>query len=81
MTATHKKKRHFSPKHIALLFLFYWAFAAAVVALATIYVKWLMQPLQLALLGIGSLVFAGVSTWVHVRKGKRTAIDDMADRL
>ena len=80
-TQKKKKKRHFSRKHITVLFLLYWAIAAAMVALATIYVKWLMQPMGLALFGIGSLVFAGVSTFVHVRDGKRTQIDDIADRL
>lgn len=81
MKKDKKKNRHFSRRHITLLFLFYWAFAVALVALATIYVKWLMQPSGLILLGMGSLVFAGITTFSHVRRGKRTEIDDIADRL
>jgi hypothetical protein len=75
------KKRHFSGKQKFTLFLTYWAGAAAVVALAVFYVEFLMRPTALVLLGIGTLVFALVSTIVHVRQGKHTAIDDIAKRM
>jgi hypothetical protein len=74
-------KRHYSGKQKAALFFTYWAFAAAVVALAAINVEFLMRPISLILLGIGSLVFALVSTIVHVRQGKQNAIDDIAKRM
>jgi hypothetical protein len=75
------KKVHYSGKRKAMLFLTYWAGAAAIAALAVFYVEFLMRPTALIIIGIGTLIFALVSTIVHVKQGKHTAIDDIAKRL
>ncbi|MEM8954050.1 MAG: hypothetical protein AAGD22_07875 [Verrucomicrobiota bacterium] len=76
-----KKKKHVSMKRKVALFLSYWGCAAVVAALAIFYVEELMRPVTLiAILG-GTVIFALVSTIVHVKQGKHSAIDDIADRF
>ncbi|MEM7145361.1 MAG: hypothetical protein AAF591_09510 [Verrucomicrobiota bacterium] len=76
-----KKKKHVSMKRKVALFLSYWGCAAVVAALAIFYVEELMRPVTLILIVGGTVVFALVSTIVHVKQGKHSAIDDIADRF
>ena len=81
MSKNSSNPRGLSGKEIARIFVIYFVLYCMLATLALFGVKALVQPFGITVIAIGSVVVPAVATLVHVRKGKKDGIDDIASRL
>ncbi|GBD87490.1 hypothetical protein BMS3Abin03_01424 [bacterium BMS3Abin03] len=77
-TKKRKAKSHFKIGHILGLFFMYFSIAFIIFAWLDYYSYEFFNPVPF---GILFFILAIIATIVHVRKRKRTGIDDLVDKL
>ena len=75
---TQKKPAHFSVKHQLALFVVYAFFIFVILTLIDLFALGLLGFLWITVIAV---VGAAIATWVHVRQGKVSEVDEMADEL
>lgn len=70
-----------SGKQLARLFVTYWAIAFMVVVLSFYAIADLVTVNLAYILLAATIVVAAVATLIHVRKGKKSSIDEIAKRM
>ena len=68
-------------KHLARLFVTYWAIAFIVVVMSFYAIADLVTLRLAYILFVATIVIAAVATLIHVRKGKKNSIDEIAKRM
>ncbi len=70
-----------SGNRVVRLFVTYWAIAFGIVVLSLYGIADLLTVNVAYALLAATIVVAAVATWVHIRKGKKNSIDEIANRL
>jgi hypothetical protein len=73
--------RGLSGKSKVKIFVVYFVMFGMVATLACFTVQILMQPAGIASLAVASIVLPAIATFLHVRKGSKDGVDDIARRL
>lgn len=73
--------RGLSRKSKVKIFVVYFFLFAMIATLACFYVQTLMRPFGIAILAVASIAVPAIATYLHVRKGRRDGVDDIAKRL
>ena len=81
MTKTSSNPRGLSGKDIFRIFAIYFILYSMLATLCFWGVKFFLSTPGIILLCIGWIVVPGIATWLHVRKGKKTGVDDIAKRM
>ena len=76
-----EKKNSVSGKRLARLFVTYWALAFMIVVMGLYPIAELVTLNLAFILFVAITVVAAVATWIHVRKGKNTNIDELAKKM
>ena len=80
MSKNPNNRSGLSGKAIAWIFVVYSVLYAMVAALVLFGVKVLLGPIGITVLAVGSIVVPAIATFIHVRKGKKGAVNDIAKR-
>lgn len=81
MSKNPNNPRHLSGKAKATIFVVYFVLFGMVATLACFSVQSLMTPAGIAILAVAGIVLPTIATVLHVRKGKKDGIDDIAKRM
>jgi hypothetical protein len=73
--------RSLSRKSIFKIFVTYWALFTMLATLTFFTVGSLLSPTMLVILSVASIAVPLVATLIHVWKGKKDGIDDIAKRM
>ena len=76
--SNQKKPAHFSAKHQLALFVVYAFFIFVILTLIDLFALGLLGFVWITVIAV---VGAAMATWVHVRQGQVTQVDEMADEL
>ena len=81
MSENHHNPRGLSGKAKIKIFVVYFVIFGMLATLACFMVESLMGPTGIAILAVASLILPTIATVVHVRKGTKDGVDDIATRL
>lgn len=81
MTKDGNNPRGLSRATIAKIYVVYFTLFAMLSTLACFTVRSLINPTAIGLLAAGSVIIPILATWLHVRKGKRDRIDEIARKM
>jgi len=81
MSRTPNNPKGLSGKAIFKLFVVYFVLYGMLATLAFFGVGTLLGPIGIGVLAIGGILVPAIATLLHVRKGRKSGVDEIAKRL